>query len=393
MLNIYNIIKNTLNNINIITLIMVCIFSIPILVGLIRPLTNDRIHRSLGSLLSNLILLVSIILSVFLTGLILSSDTILTKLYEIIPALQSAVESQSYWVNIILIIILFLIIDGILHLLTIPVYKYAFRPMSNRMASSVNSMNGFSRRIIGGLWRLPKSILLVLLFSILLNFYTGFTSSSPITEYANNSAPYQLVQENVIQPLLNSTTVKNIQVILNNSFKTAENEFDDASGKYLVKYFNGVTLSEAVQSNSAIDATAIKIVSSETDDRKKAYLIYKWISGHITYDNEKARIIATNSSGVSSGAIAAYNARTGICFDYSCLYVAMCRAVDLKVRFLTGLGYTGSEWGDHAWNQVYDSKEDNWINVDTTFGSAGVNYFDKATFFVDHRNGIVQGEW
>jgi transglutaminase-like putative cysteine protease len=71
----------------------------------------------------------------------------------------------------------------------------------------------------------------------------------------------------------------------------------------------------------------------------------------------------------------------------------MCRAVDVRVRFITGLGFTGSAWGDHAWNQIYDPKYDGWVNVDTTFGSSGINYFGRTGFELDHKNAVVQGEW
>jgi transglutaminase-like putative cysteine protease len=70
----------------------------------------------------------------------------------------------------------------------------------------------------------------------------------------------------------------------------------------------------------------------------------------------------------------------------------MCRAVGLKVRLVTGLGYSGTFWGDHAWNQVYSTEEKRWINVDCTFGSAA-NYFDKKNFDEDHKDSDVQGEW
>jgi transglutaminase-like putative cysteine protease len=71
----------------------------------------------------------------------------------------------------------------------------------------------------------------------------------------------------------------------------------------------------------------------------------------------------------------------------------MCRAAGLKVRLVTGLAYSGVAWGDHAWNEVYSTEEDRWINVDATFGSAGVNYFDKPDFSMDHSDAEVQGEW
>ena len=71
----------------------------------------------------------------------------------------------------------------------------------------------------------------------------------------------------------------------------------------------------------------------------------------------------------------------------------MSRAAGLKVRLVTGLGYNGSSWGDHAWNQVYYPAEKRWINVDSTFGSSGLNSFDNADFAWIHKDADIQGEW
>ncbi len=378
---------------NLVTAAITAIFVIPILVGIIRPLTSERVHRSFASLLGSLLLLAAILLSVYLTRIILSDSdhVILTALYRILPALETAANAQV-WVSAILVVALTLFIDGLLYLLTWPVRRHVLPPLSNGVSSSVNALGGFAKRTISGLWQLPTSVWLVLAFSLLLNFYTGLFNSPVVTQYANTSAPYQLVQENVIQPLLNSSVVKNIQVILNDSFRIVEKEVTGESGQVqVIKYFNGVTLDEAIQSNAEIDAQAKAIVGSETDDRQKAYLIYLWICESISYDNSKAEQLGNNTEGVSSGAIIAYEARSGVCFDYACLYIAMCRAVDVKVRFLTGLGFTGTDWGDHAWNQVYT--ENGWANVDTTFGSSGINYFDRPHFNLDHKDAVVQGEW
>ncbi len=388
--------ETVFSSINFVTALIIVIFAIPILIGIIKPLTCGRVRRSFASLLYSLILLASVILSVYLTRVILSGgeNIVLTFLYKIFPTLESAVATKQLWVYMTFIIVLTLIADGLLYLLTLPLYRYAIVPMSNRISCAVNSRSGFVRRLIGGLWQVPRSIWLVLVFSILLTFYTGFFNSSFITEDAQDSAPYQLVQGNLIKPLLNSGTVKDIQVILNDSFE--KNEDDNANGLGgfpLIRYFNGVTLAEAVISNAQIDDLANEIVGTEIDDRQKAYLIYLWICGNIEYDNSKAAMIAKDPSDVESGAIVAYTTRKGVCFDFACLYVAMCRAVDVKVRFIIGIGYTGSAWGDHAWNQAYYPKEDRWIDVDTTFGSSGVNYFDRPYFYLDHEEGVIQGEW
>ncbi len=384
---------NIPGSINLVTAAITAIFVIPILIGIIRPLTSERIHRSFASLLGNLLLLAAILLAVYLTRIILAdpNQIIITTLYRLLPALETAANAQI-WVSAIFVVILTLLIDGLLYLITWPVRRHVLPPLANGVSSSVNALGGFVKRTIGGLWLLPTSVWLVLAFSLLLNFYTGLFNSPVVTQYANTSAPYQLVQENVIQPMLGSSVVKNIQIILNDSFRIVEKEVTGESGDVrLVKYFNGVTLDEATQSNAEIDAEAKAIVGSETAARQKAYLIYLWICQNLSYDNSKAEKLSDSTAGVSSGAIVAYATRSGVCFDYACLYIAMCRAVDVKVRFLTGLGFTGTDWGDHAWNQAYT--ENGWVDVDTTFGSSGINYFDRPHFNLDHKDAVVQGEW
>ena len=73
--------------------------------------------------------------------------------------------------------------DGVLYLLTYPIYRYLIEPVADRVSATVNSMGGFPRRVVGFLWQLPRSAWLVLVFSLLLNFYTAFYNnwSSPAT--------------------------------------------------------------------------------------------------------------------------------------------------------------------------------------------------------------------
>ena len=402
---------NSFSNINMITVLIAGIFLIPILAGILHPFSNNRIQHSLVSMLNSLEFLLGIILAIYLARVIFSGNgnSFLTSLYKFIPSIRDLLPRQDIWAYIIAVLVLLFVIICVLRLLTTPLHRYAIVPLSNRISSAVNSMNCVVKRIIGGIWQLPRSVFLVFVFSLLLNFYTSFNNNPSLSEYINNSAAYQLIYENVLHPLLSSNIAKQIPVLFNDSFKkTVENLFptgndtkvhDSQSGSpddrklQVIEYFNGVTLDEAVKSTPEIDNTAQKVVGTEKNNKKKGYLLYKWISKSIKYDYDKAKIIAINPSGVASGSIVAYTTRKGVCFDYSCLYVSMCRAVGLKVRFVIGLGYSGVAWGDHSWNQVYYPEEKRWINVETTFGSSGYNYFDKPDFSVDHKYDDVQGEW
>lgn len=382
-----------ISNINMITVLIAGIFLIPILAGMLHPFSSNKIHHSLVSMLDSLEFLTGIVLAIYLARVIFSDNGkgFLTSLYKFIPSIKGFLSKQDIWAYIIVILILLFVIIGVLQLLTTPLYRYAIVPLSNRISSAVSPMNCVVKRIIGGIWQLPRSVWLVFVFSLLLNFYTSINNNVSMGEYINNSAGYQLINKDILSPLLSTSIAKQIPVLFNDSFKKAA---PAERNLRVIEYFNGATLGEAVKSTPEIDNTAQKVVGTENNNKKKAYLLYEWISKNIKYDKNKANAIAVNNySGVASGSIVAYTSRKGVCFDYSCLYVSMCRAVGLKVRFVTGLGYSGIEWGDHAWNQVYYPEEKRWINVDTTFGNSGYNYFDNQDFSVDHKYDDVQGEW
>ena len=125
-----------LSSINMITVVMAGIFIIPILMGIIKPMTRGSVRRSFVSLLNTLFFLASVILAIYLTGLILTSDNIiLAGLYRLFPSLQNAVANGKSWVYAVFVIVLLLAADGILHLLAFPLYRYALTPVSERIAS------------------------------------------------------------------------------------------------------------------------------------------------------------------------------------------------------------------------------------------------------------------
>ncbi|WP_294373720.1 transglutaminase family protein [uncultured Clostridium sp.] len=185
-------------------------------------------------------------------------------------------------------------------------------------------------------------------------------------------------------------------ILLKNDLYKLLEEFEYKSrniGKEIIIY-NGVTIDEGTKSNNDIDNKAIQLTEGISSEREKARALYEWIGSNIEYDNEKAEVVLDDSDRSKmpeSGAICAFETRKGICFDKACLYVAMARAVDLKVRLVSGEAYDGEQYVGHAWNQVYLQHENIWINVDPTFYSAG-NYFDS-NLFNQHKIENIAGEW
>ncbi|MCR4435460.1 MAG: transglutaminase-like domain-containing protein [Clostridiales bacterium] len=409
-----------MENINAVTVTITAIFVIPILTGLLESFSRESVQNSFVSLLDNVEFVIGLLLSVYLTKKIFHEHEgePFKQIYTWMPeGIKNFFYGRDVLTFLIVTPVILLAVIMVLRLFTNPFYSFVLIPLTNGIYSAAASMNSAARRIVGALWKLPKSVFFVLVFGLLLNFYTYYFYTPTLSKWMNESGAYQILYKNALYPILNSNIAKQVPVIVNDSFKRTfdgivpqnDGEMTGQSGEpysvaeqlkkqlsksniRVIEYFNGVTLDEAVKSSPEIDQTAVKIVGDEKNSYKKAYLIYQWITRNIRYDYDKAARISRSPKGIASGSVVAFEERKGICFDYSSLYVSMCRAVGLKVRLVTGLGYSGISWGDHAWNQVYSSEDERWVNVDCTFG-INANYFDKPDFDVDHKYADIQGEW
>jgi len=389
-----------LKNIDIISLILAMIFILPILFGLIRPVTRLRLQSAIASFISNIEFLLGIISSIIATnkllGLIDGGGKY--RFLSYIPdSFKTLVIEQRLIAFIILVPFVLILCLSIIKLLLTPVYKLMVDLIPALICR--NDGTGLGAKLLGIVWKLPTAVIFLLIATFALNIYSSFNYNPNLNNAIAASPIYKVMDDRVFIPVKSGEWLKKIPVIQGDLFAKDtkgdnKNLIERIAGKNIkvVEYFNGVTLDEAVKSNAEIDNTAKQLTASENTSIKKAFQIYKWITTNINYDDAKAATLSTNSRGISSGAINAYNERKGVCFDYSSLFIAMCRATGLKVRMVTGLGYSGKDWGDHAWNEVWSEEEGRWVNVDTTFGKY-VNYFDRKGFNVDHKYAEIQGEW
>lgn len=137
--------------------------------------------------------------------------------------------------------------------------------------------------------------------------------------------------------------------------------------------------------NEKIIALANEITKDCETDIEKAKSIYDWVTANIVYDYKKyIRQINNNYDNVY-GALNTLETNTGVCYDYAALVAALGRATGLQVKMIKGNFNSTYRSELHAWNEIYISEEDKWINVDSTFGaSMWSNYFDNKDFFKDH---------
>ena len=385
-----------LTYVNLISVFLIGVFLLPVAIGLFRPLTAERVYTSLNTTLSAGTVVASVAFSLFVTDCLFSNggDNTLGRLFSGIPAIWFALVSQDIFIYLIIFLILLIGLNGAFQLLLIPLNKSVLYPLSLRLGHAVGSMRRLFGRLLGGLWQLPKSVLMVVVFALMFNFYAMVSNNAALDDYINSSGPYRLINGAAVQPLISSDAAQQIPVIVDRTVDKAIECLSPEGRKLLIKvYINGVTVEEAVASSPDIDNLAIDLVDAETDHVAMARTLYDWVADNISYDTPKAKALEEDSFAVSSGAVVAFGEKTGVCFDKACLYAAMCRAVGVGVRLITGYAFNGLQWVDHSWNQIYDVENDRWIEVDPTFGSPDRDYFGSAAFSRDHKDGEVQGEW
>lgn len=274
-------------------------------------------------------------------------------------------------VHVILLVGIFAVVKFIIYSVLKLVHSFSLNSALNKLRHNSPFLIIFS--IIFGFIR---GIIFIVLICIPLVLYNNLVSSSYRVGILDGLKPYDKLEEMVDS--------KKVQVI-SNGLK------ENISSNKII-YYNGITLDEGVKSNASIDNKAKALVSRDTSDRGKARSIYRWVGSNVIYDDEKADSIMENTSSFESGAIPTFRDKRGICFDYACLYTAMCNAIGLKNRIIVDDAYNGSEFVSHAWNQVYLEDEGKWINVDPTFYISG-NYFDSSNFEETHRTKNIAGEF
>jgi len=211
-----------------------------------------------------------------------------------------------------------------------------------------------------------------------------------------NSTPYSFSEfsENGLKQDSSANSISSNSKNDNSVLFNKKQSNEDKSSENITVIYNGITIDDGIKSNETINNKAVQLTKKAKSDREKAKILYNWVGSNIKYDDDKARKVLSGNDMdhmIESGAINAFEKKSGICFDKACLYVAMARAINLKVRLISGQVFDGKKYGGHAWNQVYLEKENKWINVDTTFYEAG-DYFDS-NLFDKHKKEDIAGEW
>ena len=385
--------------INIVTIIITAIIIISIYRGMTNDFHSEDIFRSISYPISNMLFIVSLAASIYVVKNIFF-NTGNSGIYKIIRNLlpKSAVVFILSNTIFIYVFIIPMVLLGIFSILQF-VKSLCNRPImkaSEFICSQVGKTSKIVRGSIGIMIEIPgmlvKVIVLVFLISLINTYFPANSLLTPAVE----SKEYNYVYEHAVSPVMNSSFGRNIPIYIWSSI--GEISTDIGNSKILknldtLKTLGFFRFQYETSSNQDIDSKAKKIVGNETDERRKAYLLYKWIGNNINYDWGKYNNIVDGTALKNKfGAVQAFNTSKGVCEDYADLYVAMAKAVGLNVRIVVGQGYAAGTWGGHAWNEVYIHKDKIWIPIDTTWAKAG-DYFDNKGFYKEHIIEAIAGEW
>ena len=383
-----------------ITLILLLLFIYPIIKGFIFKFSSENLKQSIEGVFKSITFLISLSLGIYYTKktFIQHDEGIYEKIYKSIPLKAiEFINDKPLVIYVLLIPVVVLIIYSVISFIVNIISSVTLYPLFDSIEHKLKDKSGFFKRIVGAIFQVPKAVCYVIVITFILNFLSFLKITDTYNKYLEESQIYNYISKEVVIPLTNSNLAKKLPNIVNNSFKivvkeATPSESNSQNKQRVITYYNGITLDQAVQSNDKINKFAINLVKGKNGTREKAKVIYKWVGSKIVYDDEKANRVLNNDLQVKSGAIPTFNSKSGICFDYASLLAAMCKANNIKVKIITGQGFNGNNWVNHAWNQVYIEEENTWINVDSTF-LVGGNYFDSNRFVIDHRGASTAGEW
>ncbi|KPU44240.1 transglutaminase-like superfamily protein [Oxobacter pfennigii] len=386
-------------DLNLLTLLVIVLFMIFLLKGLKRNFTVSDILYSITGKIDTALFIGSLLLSVYLTKKVLFDEVkegIFEKVYRLIPS-----NIMNYIIDAGILV--FLVITPLILLLIFSVLVYTrsyfdklLFTLSEFMAKRIEAIGKTSVKVLGVTLELIKGTAAVICAVFIIGQVFIFFPGTGLESYAKSSRAYNFIDGYIVSPVLRSSLGSKVPVYLKASISAIST--DIIENKVLGNSASLETLSYIrfqyeTRSNDEINEKAKELVGDETDQRKKARILYEWIGSNINYDWDKYKnIINGDSDKDKFGAIETFNTRKGVCEDYSDLYVAMARAVDLKVRIVVGQGYSMDSWAGHAWNEVYIGEEEKWIPIDATWANSG-DYFDSSNFYDDHIIEAVAGEW
>lgn len=155
------------------------------------------------------------------------------------------------------------------------------------------------------------------------------------------------------------TSVLNITITKRNTDLQLFDRTNDSTGAYLESstYINWKSFD--------IISTARNLYDTNATNTENALTFQKFVIDYLTYDNTYS-----NRFGIFTAQQTFAN-KKGVCINYSRLFIALCRAVGIPARSVSGVVYNGGSVGQdclghHQWCEFLD-ENNQWRSLDLTF--------------------------
>ncbi len=186
------------------------------------------------------------------------------------------------------------------------------------------------------------------------------------------TSPNSFKKDDIIEFKWEHPDEKKLYFLLNSDVET-ENKLKKITSKVKFplknldkEYVKYTKPTKNIDLNENIIRVASELAEGEDDLYVITHKIAEWVSKNIEYNikygasTEKASWILKN--------------RIGTCDEFSSLFIALCRALGIPARYVSGVAYSNiaelEGFGNHAWAEVYFPGY-GWVPFDPTYGEFG----------------------
>ncbi len=186
------------------------------------------------------------------------------------------------------------------------------------------------------------------------------------------TSPNSFKKDDIIEFKWEHPDEKKLYFLLNSDVET-ENKLKKITSKVKFplknldkEYVKYTKPTKNIDLNENIIRVASELAEGEDDLYVITHKIAEWVSKNIEY-NIKYGASTERASWILKN-------RIGTCDEFSSLFIALCRALGIPARYVSGVAYSNipelEGFGNHAWAEVYFPGY-GWVPFDPTYGEFG----------------------
>ncbi|WAH39091.1 transglutaminase domain-containing protein [Alicyclobacillus dauci] len=230
----------------------------------------------------------------------------------------------------------------------------------------------FESRLLGGALGAAMGVVRSAVVGAIVFLALQYVSLPALAKQAAASTPYQTLSHRIYEPWLKPFVARELPVLAQGALQPLSRNID----LFAVPSGPDGQDSGVLIVPKQIADLSHQITHGISDPKAKAKALYEWEIHHVKYDWKKYDDYVYHGKWDQQSPLQTLQTGKGVCADYALLYADLAHASGLSVKIDEGIGGTAQNNGSHAWNEVYIPNENQWIMVDTTWGSEQDAWFD-----------------